>query len=327
MNSSYEIHEYHSWYDPAVNLDVRHLRLLVAVAEEGTLTGASRRLHVTQSALSHQLRDAERIAAAPLFSRTPRAMLLTEAGRRLLRSATAILAELDQAEREIRAASEQPRGVLRVATECYTCYHWLPGTLDGFQRKYPGVDVQIVVEATREPIPALIAGKIDLGIVSDPVKSRRVRLHPLFEDELVAVLPPGHRLASRPFVDAKDLARENLLTYAGPRESLDVFTRVLGPAGLAPKKWIPMELTEAIVEMVAAGQGVGILARWAISPQLSAGALAARRLTRGGLSRRWSAAVLHRAGEPEPAYLEEFIRAMARCPRHRVRHGELRAVS
>jgi LysR family transcriptional regulator, regulator for metE and metH len=251
--------------------------------------------------------------------------VLTAAGRRLLRSAVTILAELDEAQREIRNASAQPEGVLRVATECYTCYHWLPGTLEGFHEKFPGVDVQIVVEATHEPVPALLAGKIDLGIVSDPVKSRRVKLYPLFEDELVAVVSPRHRLASRHFVEAEDLAEETVLTYSGPREQLDVFTKVLWPAGRAPKKWIPMELTEAIVEMVAAGQGVGVLARWAIAPQLSAGTLVGRRLTRGGLSRQWSAAVLRRGNEA--GYLAEFIRAMSRCRRHRVRMGQLQAVS
>ena len=308
-----------------MELELRHLKLLVAVAEEGTLTKASHRLNLTQSALSHQLRDAERIVAAPLFSRAPREMTLTAPGRRLLQSARAILAELESANREIRESSSRPGGVIRVATECYTCYHWLPETLDAFGKRFPEIDVRIVVEATRQPIPALLEGTIDLGIVSDPVRSRRVRLHPLFEDELMAVVSPRHRLASRTFLEARDLEGENLFTYAGPREHLDVFTKVLWPAGLAPKKWIPLELTEAIVQMVAAGQGVGILARWAVGPQIASREVVARRLTRRGLPRRWSAAVLNRKNPP--SYLEEFIRSLAHCPRHRVRSGQLKAVS
>lgn len=308
-----------------MDLELRHLKLLVAVAEEGTLTKASHRLHLTQSALSHQLRDAERIVATPLFSRTPREMTLTVPGRRLLQSARVILAELEGASREIRDKSSRPGGVLRVATECYTCYHWMPGTLEAFGRRFPEIDVRIVVEATRQPIPALLEGVIDLGIVSNPVKSRRVQLYPLFEDELVAVVSPRHRLASRPLLEARDLEGENLFTYAGPREDLDVFTKVLWPAGLAPKKWIPIELTEAIVQMVAAGQGVGVMARWAAAPQLASRMLVAKRLTRLGLPRQWSAAVLNRRNPP--VHLEEFIRALAHCPRHRLRSGQLQAVS
>lgn len=308
-----------------MDLDVRHLRLLVAVAEEGNLTKASRRLHLTQSALSHQLRDAERIAQAPLFARSPRAMILTPAGERLLRSARSILSELERTQQEIRGSSQGPRREIRVATECYTCYHWLPGTLEVFRRKHPDVDVRIVVEATRQPIPALLAGTIDLGIVSDPVKSRRIRLLPLFEDELVAVVSPRHRLASKKVLEARDLVEETVLTYAGRREELDVFTRVLWPAGLAPGRWLPMELTEVILEMVAAGQGVGVLARWAIAPQVAAGTVVARRMTRRGLPRQWSAAVVR--SRTLPAYLTEFIETMSQCRRHRLRLGQLRAAS
>ncbi len=296
-----------------MDLEIRHLKLLVAVAEEGSLTGAARRLNLTQSALSHQLRDAERGLGKALFLRATRRMELTRAGERLLRSARLVVQELEGVTREIRDAAKEPEGVLRIATECYTCYHWLPRALAAFQDDFPGVDVQIVADATRDPVPALLDDRIDLAIVSDPVKSPRIRLAPLFRDEMIVLLPPGHRLEASAFVEASDFAGETLITYAAPREHLTVFQRVLIPAGVRPRRWIPMEITEAIVELVRAGQGVSVMARWAAEPYARGGKLLIRRLTEAGIHRQWSAAT--RKLKNPPSYLTSFVRALAQSQR------------
>jgi LysR family transcriptional regulator for metE and metH len=293
-----------------MSLEIRHLKLLLAVCEEGSLTGAARRLNLTPSALSHQLRDAERTLGRPLFLREGRRMRLTSAGERLRRSAELVVRELEGAEREVRESERQAEGTVRISTECNTCYHWLPAALEVFQHRYPAVDVEVVVEATREPVPALLDGRIDVGIVSDPVKSSRIALEFLFEDELVAVLPADHRLRKAPYLRAEDFASENLITYAAPKEELTVFTEVLQPAGVRPRKWTPMQLTEAMVEMVRAGRGVGVMARWAAEPHARRGGVLVKRLTRRGLPRQWSAAWIKR--RRAPAYLADFVRILAR---------------
>ncbi|MGH9366375.1 MAG: LysR family transcriptional regulator [Thermoanaerobaculia bacterium] len=293
-----------------MSLEVRHLKLLLSVCEEGSLTAAARRLNLTPSALSHQLRDAERALGRPLFLREGRRMRATPAGERLRASAQRVLDELDRAEREVRESGRPREGTVRIATECNTCYHWLPAALDAFQRRHPAVDVEVVVEATREPIAALLDGRIDVGIVSDPVRNARIATEPLFDDELVAVLPADHPLRRAPYLKAEDFASENLITYAAPKEELTVFTEMLRPAGARPRKWTPMQLTEAMVEMVRAGQGIGVMARWAAEPHVRKGALLVKRLTRRGLPRRWSAAWIRR--RRPPAYLAEFVRILAR---------------
>ncbi|MEP7132317.1 MAG: LysR substrate-binding domain-containing protein [Acidobacteriota bacterium] len=291
-----------------MELEIRHLKLLVMVSEEGSLTSAARRLNLTQSALSHQLRDAERVLGRALFLRDSRRMVLTAAGRRLLTSARAVVDELEAASRDIRGSSRSPEGILRLATECYTCYHWLPAALSEFSAEFPQVEVQIVADATREPLPALLDGRIDLAIVSDPVRSPRVRIQPLFRDELVVVLPPGHRLAAASRIEAADFAFETLITYGAPKSGLTIFQEVLGPAGVKPKRWIPIEITEAIVELVAAGQGVSVMANWAARPYEEAGKLVTRRLTARGIQRQWNAVT--RKLKSSPPYLQAFIRAV-----------------
>jgi len=293
-------------------LDIAHLELVCAVADERSLTRAAERLHLTQSALSHRLKEAERMLRRPLFSRSRSGMALTPAGRRLLESARRITGDLGAAEMEIRSSSPPPEGPLRIATECYTCYHWLPGALASFQRRFPNVDVEVVVEATRAPVPALLGGKIDLAIISDSVRNRKIRLEPLFDDALVVAMSPAHRLARSPYVEAEDFAGETLITYRVEKEDLTVYKRVLKPAGVWPARWVRMELTEAILEMVKARQGITVIAGWAAEPAVRSGQVVVRPLTRAGIQRQWNAATVRRRALPP--HLAEFIAALAASP-------------
>ena len=292
-----------------MTLEVRHLELVRAVAEAGGLTRATSVLNLTQSALSRQLAALEDSLGTRLFLRAGRRMLLTPAGERLLESAGGVLDTLRRAEEGIRQLSADGAGLLRLATECYTCYHWLPSLLREFSARHPRVDLRILAEATRQPLPALLEGRIDLAVMSTPVNDRRLRHVPLFKDELVAVLSPGHRLASRAFLKAEDFAGESLILYVPPEEST-LIQEVMLPAGVQPARITQIQLTEAIVEMVSAGLGVSLLARWAIAPQLEAGTLRAVRVTRRGIRRHWQATTL-RATE-RPPHLDEFIRLLAR---------------
>lgn len=293
-------------------LEVRHLQLVQAVAEEGGVTKAGRRLHLSQSALSHQLRDAEARLGTRLFDRIGKRMRLTAAGERLLRSARSVLEELGRAEQEIRRETASPRGVLRLTTQCNTVYHWLPSRLRLYQRSFPGVDLEVVAGVTDDPLPSLIEGRIDLAIVFRPVRDPRLQFRPLFKDEVVVVMPKGHRLAAKPFATAEDLAPEHLVVYSSPKESNLVFREVLIPAGVSPARVSHIQLTEAIVEMVKAGLGVSVLARWSVAPQLERGELVARSLTSVGRFRHWSAA--YRAKPAPPAHLTGFVDLLARHP-------------
>ncbi len=290
-------------------LETRHLKLIVAVSEEKSVTRAGERLHLTQSALSHQLRDIEERLGTPLFSRVNKRMILTQAGERLLHSARQVLDELKRTEDDIAQIAAGDHGSLRISTECYTCYHWLPGVLKDFQRKFPKVEVKILLEATHHPIPALLNGKLDFAIVSDPVRDKRLTYRPLFRDEVVVIMSPHHPLAARPYISPKDFAGETVFSYSPLGEST-LYNKVLLPAGVKPARFSEVQLTEAIIEMVRAGLGVSALARWAVAQQIESGKLAARPLTRKGFQRQWSAALLK--NDFTPAYVTEFIELLSK---------------
>ncbi len=294
-----------------MDLEIRHLKLVAAIAETGSVTAAGNRLHLTQSALSHQLKGAEEQLGVRLFDRTDRKMVLTAAGTRLLQTANSVLAELDRAARDIQERDTCSSGLIRLSTQCHTVYHWLPPRLKLFQKKFPDVDFQLVVEATNNPFQALLEGKLDLAIACDPVRNRKILYTPLFEDELFIIVAPEHPLAGKKYVVPENLAGENLIIYP-PKEECTVLKESLEPAGISPRKIQEVMLTEAMIGMVIAGLGVASLPSWAAAPQLACGAVIGLPLTAQGFRRTWSAAQLR--DRAAPVYLKEFVRLLEERP-------------
>jgi LysR family transcriptional regulator, regulator for metE and metH len=310
--------------EESMKLDIRHLKLIVAVTEEKSVTRAGERLSLTQSALSHQLRDIEDRLGTPLFLRLNKRMLPTQAGERLLGVARQVLDELKRVEDDIARMASHKQGTLRVSTECYTCYHWLPDLLKEFNRKFSGVEVQIILEATRQPIQALLNGKLDLAIVTSAPRDKLLSYQPLFKDEVVAIMKPDHPLAARPYMRPRDFSDQHLFLYVEPKES-SLFRLFLAPAGVTPAKISQVQLTEAILDMVKAGLGISMMARWAVMDQVEAGRIVARPLTSKGLNRQWSAALLK--NDYTPPYVNEFIEMLSRHAMPAIKPAMVRSAS
>jgi LysR family transcriptional regulator, regulator for metE and metH len=292
-----------------MDLEVRHLRLVSAVAELGSLTRAGDRLHLTQSALSHQLRDIESRLGAALFLRVGKRLVLTPAGERLLATARDVLDRLDRTELDIHQMGKARAGMLRLTTECYTCYHWLPPLLVRYRKRFPQVEVRIDVGATGRPLDMLLAGKLDLAIMSSPVRDRRLVSRPVFDDELVVVAARDHRFAKQTHVRLSDLRDETLYVYP-PKEESRVLQEVLVPSGHAPARVEEVMLTESIAELVKAGLGVSVLARWAVQPLVDAGSIVIRPLTARGLRREWRAVMPKDLAGAD--YIGEFIELLGK---------------
>lgn len=299
--------------DMDVRLEVRHLKLLAAVADTGSVTEAGKHLHLTQSALSHQLRDAEGMLGAALFLRLGKKMVLTPAGEALLASARRVLDELRNAEAKVVGLNGGTRGVIRLSTECYTCYHWLPPLLKKFHSRYPEVEISIEAAFTSHPAEAVLAGKLDVAVVSTPPRNKSLRITAMFEDELVLVMAPDHRLTKFSNVPVKELAGETVLIYPPKEESS--LLGVLRPAGVQPGRILEIPLTEAIVELAGAGTGVGFMPRWAMSPQVESERVAVRQLGNKGYLRRWYAVTLRKP--LVSPYMTEFLALLhACCPKY-----------
>lgn len=295
---------------PMPDLETRQLRLVAAIAEAGTLTAAAARLGLTQPALSHALSGVERLLGTTLFVRDRRGVTPTEAGERLLRAARPMLREIEELQGAISRGAAGRGELLRLGTECYTAYHWLPPVLRDFRQACPTVELRIVPAAVGRPVQALQEREIDVAIIARRDRDEAFEYHRLFEDELVAVLPPEHAKARAPRLAAADFADEHLLLYtADPRDST-VVRELLRPAGVEPAQISYVPSTEALLELVKAGVGIGVFARWAVAPQVEAGSLAVVPLGERGIHRTWSAAV--RPGVVRPLALGTLVKLLQR---------------
>jgi LysR family transcriptional regulator, regulator for metE and metH len=292
-----------------MDIDIRHLRMVTAIAATGGVTQAAEQLHLTQSAISHQLRGIEDRLGTPLFLRVGKRMVLTAAGTRVLTTAHRVIDDIETAEDEVRRLAGTDAGLLRVCAQCNTGYHWLPPLVDVFRRTHPAVDVTLAVEWTMQPIEALLEGRLDVAIVTQSVRHEHVRVRPLFEDEHAAIVVPDHPFATQAFVRPEDLAAERLLLYSSSPDDSFTIQQIMKPAGVMPRRVSFVMLTEAILEMVKARLGVSVMQTWAIEPALRAGDVRAVPITAGGIRRQWSAATLKQAGRV--AHVEAFIDLLA----------------
>ncbi len=289
-------------------LELRHLKTLLALRETGNLSRAAQFLNLTQSALSHQLKGLEEQYGAALFERKSSPVVFTAPGRRLLQLADEVLPKVAEADRDVTRLITGAAGALRIAVECHTCFDWLMPAMDALRQRWPEVELDIVSGFQADPVGLLHQDRADLAIVSDfDADEAGVVLHPLFEFEIVALLPKGHALLDKPWLQAADFADNTLITYPVPDDMLDLVRRVLKPAGVVPARRTT-ELTVGMLQLVASGRGFAALPLWAVAGYLERGYVASQRIGEDGLTGRLYAVVPERlASRP---YLSDFVQVM-----------------
>jgi LysR family transcriptional regulator for metE and metH len=269
---------------------MRHLRMLQAMARTGSVTRAAAMLGLTQSALSHQIREAERRLGLDLFVQRDKRMQLTPVAVSLSEEAARILSQLERLEQQIARDGGVMRHIVRIGCGAYSGYRWLPRFLRVFQQSADDIDIEVVADATQRPLQALLDRDIDVAVTSATPDRSTTRALKLFRDELVLIMAPDHPLARRGVVEAQDLADQVYISYSAIAEKGHEFDRFIKPAQVSYRSMLRVELTEAIVELVIGGFGISILSRWAVAHCLDNGTLAAARITRRGLHVNWYAA-------------------------------------
>ena len=241
-------------------MEIRQLRAFVAIADTLTFTAAAQRVHVTQAAISMQIRQLELEVGLPLFVRTPRRVVLTEAGERLLERALSILREHDSALAELAELAGAEYGRLRVGSASgMVSTEPLPAVLKKLRKLHQKAEVSVTTGTSEELVARILSGEIDLAFVSLPVEARNVETEILSTDQLVAIASPRHPFAERRVISAYDLVGEKLILGergGNTRRMIDEFFNGLG---LKPRVVMELNRQAAIKNMVAADMGVGIV--------------------------------------------------------------------
>ncbi len=287
-------------------LEIRHLETLAAIRDGGSLLEAAERLHLTQSALSHQLRELEARLGTPLLNRRTRPARLTTAGLRVLALADDVLPRVRATERELQRLAAGRTGRLHIAIDCHSCFQWLMPALDAFRAQWPEVALDLSAAFSFAPLPALVRGDLDLVITSDPAPMEALDYEPLFTYEVVLALSEANPLSQSRYVQPEQLADQVLVTYPVDRQRLDVFTRFLDPADVEPASVRKAELTPIIVQLVASNRGVAALPNWALTEYLDQGWL---RVTPLGAQGVWSTLYAGvRTEDMDTPYIKDFLR-------------------
>jgi LysR family transcriptional regulator for metE and metH len=294
-----------------MDLDLRDLELLDALADAQTLTAAAKSLYVSQPALSQRLTKMEDKLGVRLFDREGRRLVVNPAGRRMLVASRLVLAELRSAERDVRDIRDGANGRVRFTSQCSTTFQWLPPVLKRFREQQPNIEIRIETVPGDDPIGALVDDRVDVALVTKLDRQMdRVLLTPLFDDEMVAVVAGPHPWAARRYVTARDFDDAHLILYDVYDQTRIPSTPLPVPHGARPARITTMPvITDLLIEMVAGGEGVTVLPNWVAAPYTTSHDVEIVHLGAKPLIRTWYCAT--RPG-PRLPHIDAFVQELTR---------------
>ena len=246
-------------------MDIKYLKLIQTIYEEGNISRSADRLFLTQSALSHQLREIEDQLGFKIFLRSRNNWKLTEEGQELYDLSVKVLSDIEKSLNKVQNIRSGSAGTIRMSTECYSFYHGLPAFIQRMGILYPNIDIQLIIESTHHPVSKMIAGELDIGIVTSIIQHDELEYSELFTDEIFAVMNVEHRLSGNDYITASDFKDIHLIIHSYPLDTVSVHKLFLTPNQINPVKITAIPMTEVALEMVVANMGVICLPKWALS--------------------------------------------------------------
>jgi LysR family transcriptional regulator for metE and metH len=249
-------------------MELIHFRILLALKRYGTLNAAAESLHLTPSALSHQMKNLEQRLGIILWRKQGRTLVLTQAGHYLSEVAESVIATVDSAEQHLTLLAAGKTGKLIIGIDCHACYEWFRTILQPYLQAWPDLAIEVTSRYRFNSFEAIRHYKLDAVLTSDPVFNGEMHYQPLFDFELVLIVSRQHRLAGRQFIEPSELQQETILTYPVERERLDMFRKVLQPAGIEPLAHVTVEETDIMLQLAASQRGVCLLPEWLLADKV-----------------------------------------------------------
>lgn len=269
-----------------MRIDLRQLEMIDAVARLGSLTQAAEALHVTQPAISSQIRKLEEQVGLPLIERDGRGIRLTEPGQSVAEHARRAAQLLEDLREDLRQFKSVDKGVLRVAVVS-TANYFIPEYIARFRAAHPGVEINLRVANRDEILEILAANESDLAITGQPPDDADLVARPFKENPLVVIAPPGHPLAGRKGVGPRDLVKYPFVAREQGSGTRGVMERAFLEHGLEYSIACVLSSNEAVKQAVQAGLGLAVISRQTIELELETGRLTTLQSDRLSLERQW----------------------------------------
>ncbi|HEY0609150.1 MAG TPA: LysR family transcriptional regulator [Chitinophaga sp.] len=287
------------------HVELQHLRLVKHIVDEGSMSNATQKMFLTQSTLSHMLREMENNIGMQVFSRRSKKLHLTDAGAAILRHGEKILSEFAELEKTLAGIKADKKERIRISTSCYTSYHWLPAVVKLFRKQHPAATVNIITEATQNPLAFLENAKLDVAITdTKPVLPAAYRTDLLFEDEFLLLVSPDSHYTGLNRLTAGAFNGADLFIYDMDEQNSTAINGFIRPNNIRLNSIVKMQLTEGLIEMVAADLGFTIMPAWMAQPYLDQGKVIAIPLPGKALKRKWYAISYKKAGKVQGQFIE-----------------------
>ncbi len=266
-------------------MELKYFRLIKTIAEEGNIANSSERLFLTQSALSHQLRDLEERLGFKVFHRTRNKWVLTEEGEELHKLANTLLRSIEEGFQNIQQIKEGSKGTIRLSAECHSFFHDLPAFVQKMAVLYPEIQVDLSLGATHQTISQLLSDELDIAIVTTEPASDLLTSIEVFRDEIFALMHVEYPLHDLDYLDASHFSDMHLIINSFPMENVSVHEHFLKPNRITPRKISAIPFTEVSLQMVRANMGVMCLPKWTLNSFKLPEDLVFKRIGKYGLRR------------------------------------------
>ena len=271
-------------------LDSRQLLAFCTLVQTGSFTETARKLNLTQSAISHSIKNLESDLSCQLVTRSGRKIHITSDGESFYEQAQSILGQMANAREQIRDRINWGRGRLRLGASTTACQYLLPNILREFNECFPDCILNIVPADTPVLLEQLRAQEVDLVIIVEPGSRTEVKMHPLFTDKLVLVSASTHPFSRLGQIKMEAIADQRLVLYNKGSQTFLEIEHLLRNNKVLLNNYIEMSSMEAIKQLVKTNYGVSFLPDWVVEEEVNKGGLARISTNCKTITRQWSIA-------------------------------------
>ncbi|MEL7270850.1 MAG: LysR family transcriptional regulator [Bacteroidota bacterium] len=286
-------------------MEIKYFRLIKTIVEEGNMANSAEKLFLTQSALSHQLKDLEERLGFKVFMRTRNRWELTEEGAELYKVGNEILNSIAKGFHNIEQIQTGSSGTIKVSTECYSFYQGLSAFIQKMGLLYPEIHIDLILEATHQPISKILSNEIDIAITTSKPNNTTLSSLAVYEDEIFALMHNENPLTEKEYLELDDFTQLHLIIHSFPLETVSVYERFLKPHKITPLKISAVPLTEVALEMVSANMGVLCLPKWALKSFKLSKDLVFKPISTHGIKRTHY--LVFRTSDKSKKYMHDFI--------------------